>query len=175
MVGGTDEAGSEVALRINPPTPDEIGRLAEGATLIGVVWPGPAAGAGIGIGGASEAPGGLPGSPWLTLGHRGSMPLDRVRDVLQIAFGWEDMNLHRFTDSVPFAPCGRLTARFPRQCSGCPDTELPHSLVGEGGSRLELLKMGKERCVDNVNRFGIGLGRTSVGLARIVYVFGRSQ
>jgi NAD(P) transhydrogenase subunit alpha len=38
---GADEAwGSEVVLRINPPTDEEIGRLAPGATLIGMLSPG---------------------------------------------------------------------------------------------------------------------------------------
>ncbi|WP_113719732.1 Re/Si-specific NAD(P)(+) transhydrogenase subunit alpha [Arthrobacter dokdonensis] len=41
MIVGADEAwGSDVVLRINPPTEDEIGRLAEGATLIGMLSPG---------------------------------------------------------------------------------------------------------------------------------------
>ncbi|GAA1786902.1 Re/Si-specific NAD(P)(+) transhydrogenase subunit alpha [Pseudarthrobacter sulfonivorans] len=40
LVVGADEAwGSEVVLRINPPTDDEIGRLADGATLIGSLSP----------------------------------------------------------------------------------------------------------------------------------------
>ena len=41
LIVGADEAwGSEVVLRINPPTEDEIGRLADGATLIGMLSPG---------------------------------------------------------------------------------------------------------------------------------------
>ncbi|MBT2523360.1 Re/Si-specific NAD(P)(+) transhydrogenase subunit alpha [Arthrobacter sp. ISL-28] len=41
VIVGADEAwGSEVVLRINPPTEEEIGRLAEGATLIGMLAPG---------------------------------------------------------------------------------------------------------------------------------------
>jgi NAD(P) transhydrogenase subunit alpha len=41
LVVGADEAwGSEVVLRINPPTEDEIARLTEGATLIGSMSPG---------------------------------------------------------------------------------------------------------------------------------------
>jgi NAD(P) transhydrogenase subunit alpha len=41
MIVGADEAwGSEVVLRINPPSEDEIGRLADGATLIGMLAPG---------------------------------------------------------------------------------------------------------------------------------------
>lgn len=40
LIVGADEAwGSEVVLRINPPTEDEIGRLADGATLIGMLSP----------------------------------------------------------------------------------------------------------------------------------------
>jgi NAD(P) transhydrogenase subunit alpha len=40
MIVGADEAwGSEVVLRINPPTEDEIGRLADGSTLIGMLSP----------------------------------------------------------------------------------------------------------------------------------------
>ncbi|MET4591677.1 Re/Si-specific NAD(P)(+) transhydrogenase subunit alpha [Arthrobacter sp. 754] len=41
LIVGADEAwGSEVVLRINPPTEEEIDRLAEGATLIGSLSPG---------------------------------------------------------------------------------------------------------------------------------------
>ncbi|MFF1253738.1 Re/Si-specific NAD(P)(+) transhydrogenase subunit alpha [Pseudarthrobacter sp. NPDC058329] len=41
LIVGADEAwGSEVVLRINPPTEEEIARLTEGATLIGSLSPG---------------------------------------------------------------------------------------------------------------------------------------
>ncbi|KUM37833.1 Re/Si-specific NAD(P)(+) transhydrogenase subunit alpha [Arthrobacter sp. EPSL27] len=41
VIVGADEAwGSEVVLRVNPPTEEEITRLAEGATLIGSLSPG---------------------------------------------------------------------------------------------------------------------------------------
>jgi NAD(P) transhydrogenase subunit alpha len=41
LIVGADEAwGSDVVLRINPPTEDEIARLADGATLIGSLSPG---------------------------------------------------------------------------------------------------------------------------------------
>ncbi|CCQ48122.1 NAD(P)(+) transhydrogenase (AB-specific), alpha subunit [Pseudarthrobacter siccitolerans] len=41
LIVGADEAwGSDVVLRINPPTQEEIDRLAEGATLIGSLSPG---------------------------------------------------------------------------------------------------------------------------------------
>lgn len=40
LIVGADEAwGSEIVLRINPPTQEEIGRLADGATLIGMLSP----------------------------------------------------------------------------------------------------------------------------------------
>ncbi|XAS74353.1 Re/Si-specific NAD(P)(+) transhydrogenase subunit alpha [Micrococcaceae bacterium Sec5.1] len=41
LIVGADEAwGADVVLRVNPPTGEEIGRLAEGATLIGMLSPG---------------------------------------------------------------------------------------------------------------------------------------
>ena len=40
IVGADDAWGSEVVLRINPPSEEEIGRLADGATLIGMLTPG---------------------------------------------------------------------------------------------------------------------------------------
>ena len=41
LIVGADEAwGSDVVLRINPPTQEEIGRLTDGATLIGTLSPG---------------------------------------------------------------------------------------------------------------------------------------
>ena len=41
LIVGADEAwGSEVVLRVNPPTGEEMGRLADGATLIGMLSPG---------------------------------------------------------------------------------------------------------------------------------------
>ncbi|WP_426303211.1 Re/Si-specific NAD(P)(+) transhydrogenase subunit alpha [Arthrobacter sp. R-11] len=40
IVGADDAWGSDVVLRINPPTENEINRLADGATLIGMLSPG---------------------------------------------------------------------------------------------------------------------------------------
>jgi hypothetical protein len=39
---------------------------------------------------------------WRTLDLASSMSLDRVHDVLQAAFGWDDAHLHRFADKDPF-------------------------------------------------------------------------
>ncbi|MET3774313.1 Re/Si-specific NAD(P)(+) transhydrogenase subunit alpha [Arthrobacter nitrophenolicus] len=40
IVGADDAWGSDVVLRVNPPTEEEIDRLADGATLIGMLSPG---------------------------------------------------------------------------------------------------------------------------------------
>jgi NAD(P) transhydrogenase subunit alpha len=40
IVGAGEAWGSGVVLKVNPPTEDEVGRLAEGATLIGMLSPG---------------------------------------------------------------------------------------------------------------------------------------
>uniref|UniRef100_UPI00389AA596 plasmid pRiA4b ORF-3 family protein n=1 Tax=Pigmentiphaga litoralis TaxID=516702 RepID=UPI00389AA596 len=39
---------------------------------------------------------------WRTLDLASSMSLDRVHDVVQAAFGWDDAHLHRFADKDPF-------------------------------------------------------------------------
>lgn len=41
---------------------------------------------------------------WRLLEIRSPMALDQVHEVLQVAFGWEDAHLHRFTPDDPFAP-----------------------------------------------------------------------
>jgi hypothetical protein len=41
---------------------------------------------------------------WRQLEVRGSLTLDQFHQVLQTAFGWEDVHLHRFTADDPFAP-----------------------------------------------------------------------
>ncbi|MEZ2389123.1 hypothetical protein AB6813_06150 [bacterium RCC_150] len=40
IVGADEASGSDVVLKINPPTVEEVGRLAVGATLIGTLSPG---------------------------------------------------------------------------------------------------------------------------------------
>lgn len=41
---------------------------------------------------------------WRQLEIRSTLTLDQVHRVLQAAFDWEDVHLHRFTSSHPFAP-----------------------------------------------------------------------
>jgi hypothetical protein len=55
------------------------------------------------------------------------------------------------------------------------NTQLPRSLVGERGSRYVLLENCVKGGVYNVHTFRFGSGRISAGLARIAYVFLRSQ
>jgi hypothetical protein len=50
---------------------------------------------------------------WRQLEVLGSTPLDQVHRVLQVAFGWEDAHLHRFTDRHPFAPLRLLDGAIP--------------------------------------------------------------
>ncbi|MEY9776393.1 hypothetical protein ABH915_002001 [Arthrobacter sp. MW3 TE3886] len=40
---------------------------------------------------------------WRLLELAGSLSLGQVHEVLQVAFGWEDTHLHRFTAADPFA------------------------------------------------------------------------
>jgi hypothetical protein len=62
------------------------------------------------------------------------------------------------------------SGRLPAQ-----NTELPRPRFGERGSRLEFHKICQNGGVDGVNRFSLGLGRTSARLARIAYILWSSQ
>jgi len=44
--------------------------------------------------------------------HKDSLALSHVHEVLQAAFGWEDMHLHRFVTSDPFAPLRPVDGEF---------------------------------------------------------------
>jgi hypothetical protein len=50
---------------------------------------------------------------WRQLELWGSTSLDQVHYVLQVAFGWEDAHLHRFTSSDPFAPLLPVNGEIP--------------------------------------------------------------
>ncbi len=57
---------------------------------------------------------------WRLLDVLGSMPLGLVHEVLQVAFGWEDSHLHRFTDSDPFAPLRPVKGEIPEALQWLP-------------------------------------------------------
>jgi len=50
---------------------------------------------------------------WRQLEARGSPTLDQVHKVLQTAFDWKDMHLHRFTGNDPFAPLRPVNGEIP--------------------------------------------------------------
>lgn len=50
---------------------------------------------------------------WRRLELRASLTPAEVHRVLQVAFGWEDAHLHRFTDRDPFAPLRPINGEIP--------------------------------------------------------------
>ena len=60
---------------------------------------------------------------WRQLEVRASLTLDRVHQVLQTAFGWEDMHLHRFTANDPFAPLRPVNGGIPETLQWLPRQE----------------------------------------------------
>ena len=57
---------------------------------------------------------------WRQLEVRGSTSLGQVHVVLQVAFGWEDAHLHRFTDRDPFAPLRPIDGELPEALQWLP-------------------------------------------------------
>nr|WP_205834915.1 plasmid pRiA4b ORF-3 family protein [Arthrobacter sp. SF27] len=57
---------------------------------------------------------------WRLLEIRGSVQLAQVHRILQVAFGWEDVHLHRFTDSDPFAPLRPADGALPEPLQWLP-------------------------------------------------------
>ncbi|WP_251045896.1 plasmid pRiA4b ORF-3 family protein [Arthrobacter sp. ISL-85] len=53
-------------------------------------------------------------------GGRGSLTLDQVHQVLQIAFGWEDIHLHRFTGDDSLAPLRVVDGEIPESLQWLP-------------------------------------------------------
>lgn len=69
---------------------------------------------------------------WRQLEVRASTSLGQVHEVLQVAFGWEDAHLHRFTDSDPFAPLRPIDGEIPEALQW-----LPKQWCAEPGDRAE--------------------------------------
>lgn len=57
---------------------------------------------------------------WRLLELPGSLPLGRVHNVLQTAFGWQDAHLHRFTASDPYAPLRPVHGEIPEALQWIP-------------------------------------------------------
>jgi hypothetical protein len=81
---------------------------------------------------------------WRRLELRASLTLAEVHRVLQVAFGWEDAHLHRFTDSDPFAPLRPIDGEIPDTVQWMPQDccEEPTDLPEEGCSLDQLLVSG---------------------------------
>lgn len=60
---------------------------------------------------------------WRLLQLRGSLGLDKVHRVLQTAFGWDDVHLHRFTANDPFAPLWPVDGQIPETLQWLPRRE----------------------------------------------------
>lgn len=60
---------------------------------------------------------------WRQLEIRSTMTLDQVHRVLQAAFGWEDMHLHRFTALKPFVRLRPVDGEIPDDLQWLPRQE----------------------------------------------------
>ena len=69
---------------------------------------------------------------WRQLEVRSSTSLGQVHVVLQVAFGWEDAHLHRFTDSDPFGSLRPIDGEIPEALQW-----LPTQWCEEPGDRAE--------------------------------------
>jgi hypothetical protein len=81
---------------------------------------------------------------WRQLEVRGSLTLDVIHQVLQTAFGWEDMHLHRFTANDPFAPLRPVDGDIPETLQWLPRQECdePDDRPEEDLSLGQLLALG---------------------------------
>ena len=83
-------------------------------------------------------------SIWRQLEVRSSLSLDQVHQVLQTAFGWQDMHLHRFIGNDPFAPLRPVNGVIPETLQWLPSQECdePDDRPEEYLSLGQLLALG---------------------------------
>lgn len=81
---------------------------------------------------------------WRQLELRASLTLVTVHRILQVAFGWKDANLHRFTDSDPLALLRPIDGEIPDALQWLPAEwcEEPTDLAVEDCSLHQLLMKG---------------------------------
>lgn len=84
---------------------------------------------------------------WRLLEIRSSVALDQVHEVLQVAFGWEDAHLHRFTPDDPFAPLRPVDGEIPEVQQWLPgqECEEPEDRPEEDCSLDDLLALVRVR------------------------------
>ncbi|MGY4544382.1 hypothetical protein ACVWY0_004326 [Arthrobacter sp. UYNi723] len=81
---------------------------------------------------------------WRQLELQASLTLGQVHRILQVAFGWENAHLHRFTDSDPFARLRPIDGEIPDPVQWLPSEwcEEPTDLSEEYCSLDQLLVRG---------------------------------
>jgi hypothetical protein len=81
---------------------------------------------------------------WRQLELRASLTLATVHRILQVAFGWKDAHLHRFTDSDPLALLRPIDSKIPDALQWLPAEwcEEPTDLAEEDCSLHQLLMKG---------------------------------
>ena len=81
---------------------------------------------------------------WRQLEIRSTMTLDQVHRVLQAAFGWEDMHLHRFTNLEPFVRLRPVDGEIPDDLQWLPRQECfdPEDRPEEDLSLQQLFALG---------------------------------
>ena len=81
---------------------------------------------------------------WRVLELAGSLSLGEVHEVLQVAFGWEDVHLHRFTADDPFARLRPVDVEIPETPQWLPAEwcEEPEDLAEEHSTLEQLLAAG---------------------------------
>lgn len=84
---------------------------------------------------------------WRRLDIRGAMALNQMHRVLQVAFGWEDMHLHRFTALEPFVRLRPVDGLYPEDLQWLPRHECfdPDDRPEEDLSLEQLLVLGGGR------------------------------
>ncbi|MEO5316201.1 plasmid pRiA4b ORF-3 family protein [Pseudarthrobacter sp. CC12] len=81
---------------------------------------------------------------WRQLEIRSTMTLDRVHQVLQAAFGWEDMHLHRFIALEPFVRLRPVDGEIPDDLQWLPKQDCcdPEDRPEEDLSLAQLFALG---------------------------------
>lgn len=82
---------------------------------------------------------------WRVLELAGSLSLGEVHEVLQVAFGWDDVHLHRFTADDPFARLRPVDGEIPETPQWLPAEwcEEPEDLDEEHCTLEQLLAAGE--------------------------------
>ncbi|GAC1503536.1 MAG: hypothetical protein NVS2B15_26370 [Pseudarthrobacter sp.] len=123
---------------------------------------------------------------WRQLEMSGSLALNQVHQVLQAAFGWEDVHLHRFTPDDPFGPLRPVDGEYPEALQWLPgqECEEPEDSPEEDCTLEQLFSLGPARAsrhclrklcglrtvpVEDGNNTSSGLGCSAAFLRRSLH------